>query len=366
MNKLSPNSSSSVESRIVISAKLAVADLNSLKTAALQRIGVIIPTFNAESHWPELSASLDRQGLLPGQVLIVDSSSKDRTRAFARERGYRVVCIPQEEFRHGATRQLACSYFPRAERLVFMTQDAVLEDPRAIELLCSTLDDPAVGAAYGRQAPRADANAIERHARLFNYPATSVVKTFESRHVLGIKTPFSSNSFAAYRHSALISVGGFPQDVVLSEDTVVAARLLIAGWKVVYQADAVAVHSHPLRLRQEFSRYFDLGAHHSRESWIEREFGGPNAEGRLFLKSELRYLGENAPHLIPLALLRTVNKLVGYRLGRLQEHLPLSLTLKISSYPHFWADLSSQPMAVSSVPGKKEYTKASSVSTHVG
>lgn len=308
-----------------------------LTSPTLQKVRIVIPTYNAAPFWAELSRSISLQNIPSHQVLVVDSSSTDGTRSLAKASGYRVMCIPKEEFGHGTTRQLACEYLPEAELLVFMTQDAVLESANALMLLCQALNDPAVGAAYGRQAPRLGASPIERHARLFNYPKGNSVKTFECRHTLGIKAAFCSNSFAVYRRSALQAVGGFPKDVILAEDSVVAARMLMAGWRVAYCADAVAIHSHPLSMRQEFSRYFDTGVHHSREAWLQQVFGKAANEGKLFLRSELGYLGRRAPHLVPVAVLRTLNKFAGYHLGLLQKSMPRWLLLKLSAHPGFWA-----------------------------
>jgi rhamnosyltransferase len=319
------------------------ADSNSAGSTILPKcchrladIGITIPTYNAEPHWAALSSSLALEGVNPSQVLIIDSSSKDRTREFARQSGYRVVCIPQAEFNHGGTRQLACRYFPNTQRLVFCTQDVVFAGTHAIELLSEALDDPSVGAAYGRQMPRPEANAIERHARIFNYPSTTQVRTLESRKELGIKTAFFSNSFAIYRRSALESVGGFPSNVILGEDSVVVARMLLAQWKIVYRADASVFHSHMYTTWQEVSRYFDTGVHHAQQDWMMKTFGKADSEGWRFLKSEMRYLLLNAPHLIPLALLRTAAKLAAYRLGSMERHLPTALKRKLSDYPQYW------------------------------
>lgn len=300
-------------------------------------INVVVPTYNAEEHWPGLQASIDRQGIAPANILIVDSSSSDRTPELARSSGYRVLSIPKEEFGHGLTRQVACDLLPDADLLVYLTQDALLDQPDAISTLCAALDDPSTGAAYGRQVARPAADPIERHARLFNYPEHSHVRTFESRREHGIKSAFCSNSFAVYRRSALLSVGGFPAHVILGEDSVVAARLLMAGWQVIYAADAIAVHSHPLRLRQEFGRYFDTGVHHARERWLLQTFGSASSEGRSFVVSETRYLLRHAPLMVPMGLVRTWNKLVAYRLGRLERFLPLSVLRSLSAHPGFWS-----------------------------
>jgi rhamnosyltransferase len=62
-----------------------------------------------------------------------------------------------------------------------------------------------------------------------HYPAASEMRALASREQLGIKAVFLSNSLAAYRRSALMAVGGFPKNVISGEDTIVAARLLLAG-----------------------------------------------------------------------------------------------------------------------------------------
>jgi rhamnosyltransferase len=240
------------------------------------------------------------------------------------------------EFNHGGTRQLAAELLSDADVLVFLTQDAILSDPDAIHTLLKAFEDIDVGAAFGRQLPRAGATPIEAHARLFNYPAQSEVRTLDSRERLGFKTIFISNSFAAYRREALMGVGGFPRNVPFGEDTITAAKLLKAGWKIAYVADAEVYHSHRYTWIQDFKRYFDIGVLHARESWLLREFGSTGGEGSRFVRSELNYLWPQYWRFIPSALIRTVLKLVGYRLGRMERKLSLRWKRKLSMYYQFW------------------------------
>lgn len=305
-------------------------------TSLLAQVAVIIPTFNAERHWVDLQAALKRQGLCPEQVLIVDSTSTDRTAVLARGAGFGLVQIPQCRFNHGGTRQAACAHLPWAEFLVFLTQDATPASASSVLTLCQAFEEPEVGATYGRQLPRYDADPIERHARLFNYPPGSQTRTFAHRDALGLRAAFLSNSFAAYRRSALEQVGGFPTDVILAEDSVVAARMLVAGWCLAYTADAAVVHSHDMPFRQEFSRYFDTGVHHTREAWLLEEFGGAGGEGRRFVASELKYLWNNARTDIPQSVVRNLSKWSAYQLGRRERYLSLGLKRRISSSPNFW------------------------------
>jgi len=272
-------------------------------------------------------------------VLIVDSASSDNTAELVRGAGFKLHTILRSDFDHGATRQLGADLMPDAELLVYLTQDAVLASPAAIANLLKAFDDASVGAAFGRQMPRINAGAIEAHARLFNYPGVSRVRDLSTRNELGSKSIFLSDSFSAYRRSALMAVGGFPANVIFGEDTMLAGRLHLAGWKTAYVAEAAVIHSHGYTFGREFRRYFDIGALYSHEDWLVTEFGGATGEGKRFVFSELRYLAKHAPLLIPSAILRTALKLLGYKLGRNQAKLSSDMRLRLTMNKNFWLKL---------------------------
>lgn len=296
---------------------------------------VVIPTCNARESWVGLSNGLRLQGLPASQVLIIDSSSDDGTCELAAEEGYQFFRIDRCDFNHGGTRQFALGLVPWASLVVYLTQDAVLANPDSLDLLLSAFADGAIGAAYGRQLPRPGAGPIEAHARLFNYPPRSEVRDFESRHTLGIKATFLSNSFAAYRVDALLEVGGFPPDVIMAEDALAAGRLLLAGWKTAYVAEAQAYHSHSFTIAQEFQRYFDTGVYHRTEPWLRETFGGPGGEGTRFVLSEFSFLIPNHSYLVPYALLRTLSKAIGYSLG-FRGTLGTAWSRRLSYHKRYW------------------------------
>jgi rhamnosyltransferase len=295
---------------------------------------VIIPTLNAAGDWPRLTYGLG--ALLPECVLIIDSSSSDETPELARAAGFRVHTISRAEFNHGGTRQLAAELLPEAEILMFLTQDAVLTGPKEIGKLLEPFTDSKIAAAFGRQLPRHGATPIEAHARIFNYPNQSSIRTFENRKQFGFKAIFISNSFAAYRREALMAIGGFPRDVIFGEDTIVAAKLLLSGWKIAYAAEAQVYHSHNYSWTQELKRYFDIGVLHSREPWLLEEFGGASGEGSRFVRSELRYLWPSHVWYLPSAVIRTALKLFGYKLGKNEGKLSLQWKRKLSMHHAFW------------------------------
>ena len=301
-----------------------------------QKIAVIIPTLNGGEVWLDCLKALHQQVQQPDCVMIVDSGSTDGTDMAALEAGFELIRIARESFDHGGTRQMAARRLVAFDVLVYLTQDAVLASPDALAQLVAPFADPGVGTTYGRQLPRLASGAIEAHARLFNYPPQSNMRTLADKAHMGIKAAFTSNSFAAYRTTALAAVGGFPTSLILGEDMVVAARMLQAGWAVAYVAEAQVWHSHGYTLLQEFRRYFDIGVMHQDQAWILRDFGKPEGEGGRFVRSEIAYLGQRAPWLLPSAFVRTMAKYLGYELGQRSSSLPLSIKRKLSMHRGFW------------------------------
>jgi rhamnosyltransferase len=270
-------------------------------------------------------------------ILVLDSESTDGTQEAAWQAGCRVVSIPRASFDHGATRQSAVTHVSEDTKiLVYLTQDAILAQPDALAKIVAPFEDESIGVAYGRQLPRPGATPIEAHARHFSYPPLRYVHAYEDKSRFGMRVAFCSNSFAAYRKTALLEAGGFPANTLFGEDLYTAARILRSCHKICYAAEAIVFHSHEYEIGLEFRRYFDIGASHRRNLWLLQEFGKPEGHGVAFVKSELKYLRATSPHLIPLALMKTAAKFAGYRLGRLHEHLPQRLKIQFSMNKTFW------------------------------
>lgn len=305
-------------------------------TTHIPSFSLIVPTCNAASCWRALCNGIRLQDLRPGQVIILDSSSQDGTGELARNAGFELITIRKEDFDHGRTRHLGAEAASGAEVLLYMTQDAIPAHPEAFRRLLGAFRDPELGAAFGRQIPRASARSIEAHARLFNYPPESRIRSLESRHQIGFKAIFFSNSFAAYRRRALMSVGGFPGGTLFGEDTMVAARLHEAGWKTAYVAEAQVCHSHDYTLAEEFRRYFDIGAFHRRERWLVERYGAATGEGRRFVMSEMRFLLRHDRFAIPYALARTIAKYLAYQAGKREHRLSTRVKLHLGLNREFW------------------------------
>ncbi len=252
------------------------------------------------------------------------------------EAGFETVRIERSEFNHGGTRQKAVEQLDDCEVIIFLTQDAILASAESFAEIVRCFDDPSVAVAYGRQLPHHGSSPIEAHARKFNYPARTIKKNRASIEQFGAKVFFCSNSFAAYRRSVLLRLGGFRRDLILGEDMEFAARAIKAGYSNIYCATAQVFHSHDYTFSQIVERYFDIGVFDDENPWLRKDFGSHRGEGLRFIASELRYLRKHAPYAIPRAILQTAGKLVGYRLGRLQRLLPTSCKRKLSMFPRYW------------------------------
>ncbi|AIC22407.1 MULTISPECIES: glycosyltransferase family 2 protein [Pseudomonas] len=301
------------------------------------KVALIIPARNAGAHLDRLLPALAAQTLQPDTVLVVDSSSTDDTVSRFRQFGARVEVIAAQQFNHGGTRRWASEQVD-ADALILLTQDAIPATPQTFANLIQELEeDPRIGLAYGRQLPHPGAGILEAQSRHFNYSPQSRSKSLADAGELGIKTCFSSDSFSVYRRSALQAVGGFPEDVIGSEDAHVAARMLLNGYLVRYAASACVQHSHSYSLMQEFRRYFDIGVFYGREPWIREAFGSAGGEGKRYVQAELRALRDAGQlQRVPEVLLRSALKLLGYRLGHAEQHLPTPLKRRLSMFSNYW------------------------------
>lgn len=301
------------------------------------QISVIIPTLNGGALFRELIESIHRQTVAVAEVIVVDSGSTDGTCDVAREYGAILFSIEQKDFDHGATRTFAARE-ASGELLLFFTQDAVPAGQNLIEnLIAPLLAQSEIAISYGRQLPAATASLAAAALRNFNYPEYDRVRQFSDRERYGLKTAFVSNSCACYRKSSLARVGYFPENLLFGEDTCVAGKLLIDGFRIAYVAGPGVFHSHNYSLGQELRRSFDIGVLHAVEHWLPDTFGRAEGEGLKYIRFELSVIiKERQFHLLPLFFCRNFIKFIGYTLGSKYDILPHWLPPRISMNAHWW------------------------------
>ena len=303
----------------------------------LPKVSLIIPVYNGAATLPAFFAALQTQTLIPDELLIGDSESSDGSLSICQKQDATIITIPKGTFDHGGTRS-ELAKMAKGDLLVFLTQDAIFAAKDSLEkLIQCCLESDEIGCAYGRQLAKSDATLSAITLREFNYPAESQLRSFNDRNKYGLKTAFISNSFAVYKKAVLAENGYFKDNLILGEDTCTAGRILLAGFKVAYCADATVYHSHNYTILEDFRRSFDIGVLHSRESWLLESYGGATKIGGNFVLLSLKKIFEKKKYLLIIDwFFRNGGKYTGYKLGRNADKIPGFLRPFFSMHRMWW------------------------------
>lgn len=302
----------------------------------MEIISVLIPTYNAEKYIFRLLSSLLKQQLTSNyklEIIIIDSSSTDDTVEIIRSQfpDVLVKIIKNREFDHGRTRNNLAE-ISSGDYLLFMTQDAIPTNDQLLLKLLNSLEDKNTLISFARQIPKDNAGELERFARNYNYPSESIVKSKDSLDSLGIKTFFNSNVCSMYKREVFTWFGGFPNNIILNEDMILASKVILNNYNVVYCADGSVYHSHNYNLKHQFKRYFDIGMAFHETNYLLK-YVSNEKEGKRMVLSQQRYLISNGLiFLIPVSLLETVVKYTGYLLGKRHNILPKKIKKSFSYY----------------------------------
>lgn len=307
-------------------------------------IGVAVITHTAVKLLQRSLPPLLRSSLKP-RVLVVNSSSCDGTVELAEKMGAETLVIPRREFNHGTTREKARKFL-NTDIVVMTTPDAIATGPEMISnLVRPLLEDDSVAISYARQLPHEGADFFESFPRTFNYPPRNEVRSLSDVRLMGPAVFFCSDSCAAWSNAALDSIGGF-EATLTAEDTIAAARLVYAGFKVAYTADALVQHSHKYSLIQEFKRYFDTGLTRRRYRDLLLREAGDGKRGAGFLRAMITELAQHRPDLIPYAILQAGVKYLGYQIGYHAVSAPRYMQRCLSSQNYYWTSTVVEPDTV--------------------
>ena len=301
------------------------------------RLALAVPVHRGVRYLPALFAALREQSRRPDEIWIAETEPSRETRELARAEGARYLEVAADDYDHAGTRSLLARSVS-ADLLVLLSQDARPLGPAALARLVAPLEaDPAVAACIGRQVAPPRAHPFTRLKREFLYPADTRRQGHADRRRLGFRTAFFSNAFAAWRLSALEQVGHFGETRLMCEDVATAAALLSAGHDLVYVGEAAAEHDSALGLAGELRRYFDIGACHAHDPWIEDAFGPPRREGLRYVRfGAAQLLRSGQARLLPLFLGWSAAKWLAFGLGRHHRALPRGWARSLSSFPEWW------------------------------
>ena len=300
------------------------------------KIDVIIPTYKPDEKLDKNLRMLRRQTIQPDKILLVNTEKElFCSKEFEKLPQGELIHIKKSEFDHGGTRNRAAAQCD-GDIIVLLTQDAIPADEHLIENLIAPFQDEDVCAAYGRQMADWKDNPVEAYTRIFNYPKESRIKSKEDLPVLGIKTFFCSNVCAAYRKSVYDEMGGFPLHTIFNEDMIFASRLIQAGKKIAYVAEAKVWHWHNYTAKEQLKRNFDLAVSQVDCGGLFNEVKSESEGIRLVKQTLIHFIKRGKINYVPHIILQNGAKYIGYKLGQNYKKLPKWLILKISLNPSYW------------------------------
>ncbi len=284
---------------------------------------VIIPVYKPDEKLNRLINMLFKGTIAPDKIILMwtyDESEAeiDKNPLFAAagddKDKIKIYPVKKTEFDHGKTRNTGASY-SAADRILFMTQDAMPKDEYLIEKLSKEIDNGAA-AVFGRQIADNNASLIERLTREFNYPDKSYAMTCDDIKKYGIKAIFCSNSCMMYDKKIFTALNGFDENVIFAEDMLFAHKLLMSRNKLSYAADAAVLHSHDFSLKKQYMRSFDTGLNQKMHPEIFESLSSENEGIKYFKYVSKNLFKEKKPYLIPYFVISCFVRFVGFRAGK--------------------------------------------------
>ncbi len=297
---------------------------------------VLILTRNeAENIGPCLDTVLAQKWPSPLEIILIDSESSDRTVEIASRYPLKLYRLAKEAFHHSRTRNLAAE-LAQGEYLVYLAADALPRDENWLSALLRNFDHGRVGAVYGRHVPRRGASIERRDVLERMYGDKRLEKCAATRAELGYRYYHFSTVNCAIRKTAWQQTG-FPPDMNVFEDVALAARILDAGWSIVYEPDAAVHHSHQFSATLLFRRYFDMGVVYRRlniwnrtsKTMLLRD-GLRSARAKLNLSQNHYSFSERSA-----GICQDAAKFAGLVLGRNERWLPRTLKRRLSAFGLF-------------------------------
>jgi cellulose synthase/poly-beta-1,6-N-acetylglucosamine synthase-like glycosyltransferase len=209
-----------------------------IDTAVWPEVTVLIPAHNEEAVIGTLLDALLAVDYPPGRLRImpIDDRSTDRTGAivddYARRHPEQIAPFHRRDGKAGKAAALKEATERVRTEIVLVFDADYVPGKGLIKQLVAPFFDPEVGAMMGRVVP----HNVERNllTRLLDLERSGGYQVNQQARMNMHLIPQYGGTVGGVRLSALQAVGGWDENA-LAEDTEVTYRLLLGGWKTVYQ-----------------------------------------------------------------------------------------------------------------------------------
>ena len=201
-------------------------------TIASTDISVIIPTLNEEKYIPRCLKSLVNQTWDRAfEIIVVDGGSTDQTVRVAKKYADKVLTKPRAPV--GAARNLGAKV-ANGNILAFIDADTIANPQWLNSIDEAFREDPAAVGLTGPTLPYDGRLSDSITYRLWTIYLQRLLLYLEMPHVIGFN--------CAYRRTPFLSVGGFDEDSVMSEDIKLAHKIRRYG-KITFEKEMSALTS---------------------------------------------------------------------------------------------------------------------------
>jgi O-antigen biosynthesis protein len=316
----------------------------------VRSVTVAIPVLDGAAYLDEVLEAVRRQRVdLPVEILVVDSGSTDGSLEIARRHHATLIEIPQSEFSHGGTRNLAVEQ-STGDVVAFLTQDAT---PASDEWLASMVEgfeqSDDVALVFGPHIPRPG------HSHVFAREMRDHFRTWGEGRRIDVqrleRTPDALAEYRLYPYKLQFfsDVNGAVarwawkrvpyRQVPYAEDQLLAREMIEAGYAKVFHPGAAVYHSHDYPPARFLRRYFDefrslrevLG--HVEPFGLEHVARTVYHQTRLdrdFLVAERGLAGRDLRHAVGRSARHYLVRTVGAGLGARADRLPAPLRRALS------------------------------------
>lgn len=207
-------------------------------------VTVVIGNYEGADLLPECVASLNRQTLLPAEVIVVDAASSDASCAVARSLGTRVVEVENRGLGALYNRGAAEASTP----FVLLLNNDVSLDEHCVERLREALRAGGRFAADPRQMSwdgetLVHARATLRRSRLLRELLPGLHLNMLAQADAVTRTVSANGGAMLVRRSMLLELGGFDETFFMDfEDLDLCWRAWLRGWESIYVPDAWLRH----------------------------------------------------------------------------------------------------------------------------
>lgn len=223
-------------------------------------VSIVVPVYNGERTIDRCIKSLLQLDYPKEkyEIIIVNNNSTDNTVKIVKE--YPVKLLHEKKQSSYAARNLGITH-AKGDIIAFTDADC-MADKDWLKYLIRNFKD-AVGSAGGALRAYNPKGVIEHYAyeNCLAFPA--FFREFHKNYC-AFKYPFIATANALYQKEILEEVGLFDDSFTSSGDVDLAWRIILKGYKIVYDPKAIIYHKQRTTLIGLFKQFFKYGEGHAK------------------------------------------------------------------------------------------------------